>query len=341
MRRGQMAKAAGAVFCLGLVGLNVLAYRQARAFTQFARPGPRTKLGHLTVSESLRILVDGVRVPRPENRRNPSDIGLPYERHVFVGGRGVSLEAWLIPCQEARGTVVLFHGHAASKDSQLREAKALHHMGFNAFLVDFYGSGGSGGSGTTIGFYEAQDVTRAFAYAKELPRSGPVVLFGASMGAVAVLKAVADDNLQPAALVVECPFDTLIGTVRHRFSNRGIPSFPLADLLVLWGGAQEGFNAFGFRPVDLASRVRVPTLLMNGDQDEWVHVDEARAIFDALRGPKALHYFAGVGHDSCLRNRPDEWRRVVEAFLEEHITERRDAAFEKAQSRAGGPQSLE
>ena len=188
-------------------------------------------------------------------------------------------------------------------------------MGLNALLVDFYGSGGSGGSGTTIGYLEALDVTRTFEYARGLPAPGPVVLFGASMGAAAVLKAVADDGLRPAALVLECPFDSLIGTVRHRFANRGVPSFPLADLLVFWGGAQEGFDALGFRPVDLASRVRVPTLLMNGDKDEWVRVDEARAIFDALQGPKTLHYFAGVGHDSCLRNRPDEWKAVVGEFL--------------------------
>ncbi len=153
----------------------------------------------------------------------------------------------MIPRPDARETVVLFHGHAASKDSQLREAKAFHGMAFNALLVDFYGSGGSGGNGTSIGFYEALDVTQAFGCARGLPRSGPVVLYGTSMGAAAVLKAVADDKLQPAALILECPFDSLIGTVRHRFTSRGVPSFPLADLLVFWGGAQEGFNGFRCR----------------------------------------------------------------------------------------------
>jgi alpha-beta hydrolase superfamily lysophospholipase len=62
----------------------------------------------------------------------------------------------------------------------------------------------------------------------------------------------------------------------------------------------------------------VPTLLMNGDKDEWVRVDEARAIFDALKGPKRLQFFPGVGHDSSLRRLPDEWRRVVGGFLAEH-----------------------
>jgi hypothetical protein len=48
------------------------------------------------------VLVAGVEVPRPENRRTPRDLGLAYERHVFAGGRGVRLEAWLVPCIDAR-----------------------------------------------------------------------------------------------------------------------------------------------------------------------------------------------------------------------------------------------
>ncbi len=268
MRRARLVQAVGGILMLGFAGLNAVAYRQAHAFTHFAPAGPRTRSGQLSVAETVQVLIDGVRVPRPQNRRTPADVGLNYERHVFRGGRGIALEAWLVPRPDAYGTVVLFHGHAASKDSQLREAKAFHGMGFNTLLVDFYGSGGSGGDGTSIGYYEALDVTQAFAYAQHLPRPGPVLLYGTSMGAAAVLKAVADDDLRPAALILECPFDSLIGTVRHRFTSRGMPSLPVADLLVFWGGALEGFNGFRYRPVDSAARVRVPTLLMNGDRDD-------------------------------------------------------------------------
>ncbi len=67
---------------------------------------------------------------------------------------------------------------------------------------------------------------------------------------------------------------------------------------------------------------------MNGDQDQWVRVDEARAIFDALKGPKELRYFAGVDHDSCLRRRPEEWKAVVEGFLEDHVIVRAERTNE-------------
>jgi alpha-beta hydrolase superfamily lysophospholipase len=310
------AKPAAAIVVGSFIAVNLVAYRQARAFTHFAPPGHRTRPQQLSTTGMIEVLLTGVEVPRPENRRTPADVGLPYERHVFAGGRSVPLEAWLVPHPQARGTVVLFHGHAGSKDSQLREARAFHEMGLNALLVDFYGSGGSGGNETSIGFYEAQDVSKAFAYAARLPGRGPIVLYGESMGAAAVLKAVADDQLRPAGLILECPFDSLIGTVRHRFTSYRVPSFPLADLLVFWGGVEQGFNGFSFRPAESATRVTCPTLLMNGDRDPWVRPEEARAIFAGLKGPKTLAFFAGVGHDSCLRNRPDEWNAEVSAFLE-------------------------
>jgi alpha-beta hydrolase superfamily lysophospholipase len=315
MRLAVQTRWIGAVLLLGVAALNFTAYRQARAFTHFARTGRRTRPQLLSFGEKAGALLTGVVVPRPENRETPRDVGLAYERHVFPGGRGVPLEGWLIPRAEARGTVVLFHGHAASKDSQLREARVFHEMGFDALLVDFYGSGGSGGDETTIGFYEALDVTEAYKYARGLPQGGPIFLYGASMGAAAVLKAVADDKLRPAGLVLECPFDSLITTVRHRFTGRGLPSFPLADLLVFWGGAQEGFNGFHFRPAESASSIDRPTLLMNGDDDPWVRPAEARAIAGALKGPTTLKFFAGVGHDSCLRHKPDEWKEAVREFL--------------------------
>jgi alpha-beta hydrolase superfamily lysophospholipase len=192
-------------------------------------------------------------------------------------------------------------------------------MGLNAFLVDFHGSGGSGGNETSIGFHEALDVAKAFEYAQRLPQPGPIVLYGASMGAAAVLKAVADHELRPSGLILESPFVSLIVTVRHRFAGLGIPAFPLADLLVFWGGFQSGFNALGYRPAESASRIDRPTLLMSGGSDPWVRPDETQTIFDGLRGPKTLELFAGVGHVPCLRERPEGWKGAVGRFLEQVI----------------------
>jgi hypothetical protein len=313
--RGRAAWLLALVLAL-TAAVNALAYRHAHAFTRFASTGrPTPKPEALSVAEKLHALFAGPVLLRPTNRRTPEAVGLAYERRTFVTGDGVALEAWLVPAAQPRGLVVMFHGYADSKASLLPEARALHELGWSTLLVDFRGSGGSAGDETTLGFREAADVAAAFDHARSLS-ARPVVLFGASMGAAAVLKAMAEYRLDADALLLESPFDRMLTAVAHRCHAVGLPAFPAAQLLVFWGGWQQHFDGFRHNPVDYAASVDRPTLLMQGEADERVSVDEAKAIFDRLRGPKELKLFPGVRHMSLVRARPAEWAAAVETFLE-------------------------
>jgi alpha-beta hydrolase superfamily lysophospholipase len=303
------------LLALALV-LNLVAFRHAYALTHFVHEGRRTRTPPaLTTAEKFMVLVAGPVVPRPRNVRTPTEYGLEYERRLFTAADGVVLEAWYVPAPAPRALVVMFHGHADCKQSLLPPARTLHDMGYATLLVDFRGSGGSQGDRTSVGFHEAADVSAAFAHASALAGGLPVVLHGNSMGAAAVLKAVSDGRLRPAAVILECPFDRFASTVRHRFDTFRIPDFPAADLLLFWGGVQQGFNPWRFNPARYAAAVESPTLLMNGDRDPWVSVSEARNIFDRLRGPKRLQVFAGLGHQSFISARHAEWTAVVGNFL--------------------------
>jgi len=183
--------------------LNLLAYRHAWAMTHFTADGVRTPPPQrLSLGEKLHVLVTGATLQRPRNRVTPESIGVRFERHTFVTADGLRLEAWYVPAAESRGVVLLFHGYADCKASQLDEARIFHELGWSAFLVDFRGSGGSDGGQTSIGFHEARDVVAALAYARTAIGHGPYVLFGGSMGAASAMKAVAE-GARPDALILE------------------------------------------------------------------------------------------------------------------------------------------
>jgi hypothetical protein len=141
------------------------------------------------------------------------------------------------------------------------------------------------------------------------------------MGSVAILRAIAKEGVAPAGIVIECPFDRLLGTVEHRFTAMGLPSFPCAELLVFWGGFQLGMNGFAHNPVEYAASVTCPVLLMHGADDKRVSLVEVGAVYAGLAGEKQLEIFPGVGHESCHRTRPDLWARHVEAFLDRRCPE--------------------
>ena len=61
-----------------------------------------------------------------------------------------------------------------------------------------------------------------------------------------------------------------------------------------------------------------PVLLMNGDRDPWVTVEEAEALYGHLRGPKVFKVFHGLRHQSFLNARPEEWKQSVSTFLADY-----------------------
>jgi alpha-beta hydrolase superfamily lysophospholipase len=261
-----------------------------------------------------RLLLCGVQMARPRSDTTPAEGGLAFETHAVPGEAG-DLAAWFVPHDQPRGVVLIFHGFRNCKANMLPEAKAFHEMGYACFLVDFRGCGDSAGDATTVGYREADDVASAVGYVRKHWPGQPVVLFGRSMGAAAILRAVGMLEVEADALVLECPFDRMLTAVRVRCRLVSGISSPLAEALVFWGGILHGFNAFAHNPADYARNVRCPVLLMHGALDPRVSEKDMQAIHDALAGKKALCSFAGVGHESYVNRRPAPWREQVETFL--------------------------
>ncbi len=303
---------------LGFLALNLMAYFHARAMMCFSRinPSQRTQEPeNLSVFQKAKVLVCGVKIPRPENHKTPADYGLDFETVKFKGAHGLKLEAWRIRAAEGRGTVILFHAYTASKASLLPAAVEFNALGYDTVLVDFYGSGGSEGSETSVGYFEAEDVAAAFRFPRAENPKKPVILYGVSMGAASVLRAVHAHKIEPDALILECPFDRLLTTVQNRFDAMRLPSFPAAQLLVFWGGVQQGFDGFDFNPAEYARDVRCPVLLMHGGADARVKPADVENIVKNLNQASIFKLFPGVSHQSYVTTHATEWRSYVSEFL--------------------------
>lgn len=301
-----------------VVSVNVLAFMQARAMTSFTESGERTgRPERLSVLDRLSVLVSGVNIPRPANRRTPGDFSLSFATHRFSSGSGVTLETWFLPGKNDRLVVAVFHGYAASKSTLLTTAQAFHQLGYATLLVDFYGSGGSSGTGTTIGVKEADDVAATVEYIRRTWPERKIILYGISMGGAAMLRAVAANGVKPDAIIIEATFDNLLKTGKNRFRAMGLPGSPFAELLLFWGSVQNGFNMFGHNPVDYARAVNHPALILHGEQDARTTVDQARSIALAMGVHARFIAYAGVPHMPIVEARPTDWTRDVAMFLEQ------------------------
>jgi uncharacterized protein len=196
----------------------------------------------------------------------------------------------------------------------LDKAAIFRELGYNTFLVDFMGSGGSEGNQTTIGFLEAEQVKTSYEYLAEKGEKN-IYLFGTSMGAVAIMKSISDYGIDPRGIIVECPFGSMYQTVCARFETMKIPTFPMAGLLVFWGGLQNGFWGFDHNPTTYSKQINCPTLVLHGAKDEKVSREEIDEIFNNLTGQKSLKVYEDAGHENYLTKYRSEWTQDIQQFL--------------------------
>ena len=302
----------------GFVVINILAYHHARAMLEYVPGGNRTASPEqLRGWRKLKTLLTGVTLPRPEADIYPDSLGLSYETIRIPVSNEITLDAWYIPAPNATTTALLFHGYQCSKSFLLEETMLFHQMGVSTLLVDFRGSGNSTESYTTIGYDEADDVSAVFAYAHDKWPDQKLLLFGQSMGAAAILRAIAIDKIQPDAIILEAVFDNLLATIRNRFHSMRVPSFPSAELLIFWAGMQYDINGFTHNPVEYAKQVTCPTLMMHGRDDPRAKLKEAKKVYTAIPEGlnKKLVVFDNTGHESYATADPARWRNQVQRFL--------------------------
>ena len=285
---------------------NVIAALHAWSFTHFTETDSEKSSAD---DNALWLVLTGVNNPRPENSFAPAREYQP----ITIEGE-IPTACWFIPSDSAIGTVIVCHGYGGCKSSMLSKADEFLAMHYNVLLPDFMGCGDSQGDQCTIGFYESQQVTSCYNYLKEQGEEN-VVLFGTSMGAVAIMKSLSEDSIAAQCAIIECPFGSMYQTTCARFDMMGLPSFPMAGLLVFWGGVENGFWAFGHNPTDYAKDIKIPVLLMYGEKDPKVSRGEIDEIYANLPGKKELVTFKQAGHENYLNQYRLPWLTAVKGIL--------------------------
>lgn len=296
----------------GFLLLNGIAFMHAWRFTHYPEPKEARTADpeSLSLAQKAMIVFTGISNPKSVN-----EVPRDSVERVLIPSRGEEMEGWWIEVDSAKGIVILFPGYAGRKSDLQTEARAFRELGYHTLLVDFPGHGGSTGHQTSVGFHESADVQATVAYVAGQYPDQDIVLYGFSMGAVAILKALGEAELPVRAAIVGAPFGSLLQTVRNRFTLMGLPSFPFADLLVFWGGIQHGYWGFAHRPIRYAETIQTPILIQHGGKDERAELAGVQAIYEAIPGQKHLSIYEDLAHQSYCRAAPMRWKEEIQSFL--------------------------
>jgi fermentation-respiration switch protein FrsA (DUF1100 family) len=190
---------------------------------------------------------------------------------------GLELMAWHRPPPEGAPVILYCHGNGGHVGYRAERLLRFAQAGYGVLMLEYRGYGGNPGAPSEKGLYADGAAALAFLGREGIPPER-VVLYGESLGsAVAVRLA---RQCRPAALILECPFTSLVDIGRLRY-----PYVPVRLLL------RDRFDL-----IAAIGGVEAPVLVLHGERDGIVPVASGRAVLAAAPEPKEGWFAPQAGH---------------------------------------------
>ena len=241
--------------------------------------------------------------------------------------------------------VILCHGFLSNKHSTTNKVLTakLVEQGIATFRFDFFGQGESEGpfERTTVGLALGQALAALDLVASK--GFGRIGLIGSSFGGLVAVLAAAQFRAAGATLAclgLKCPVPDFEEMLRLEFGPEGIAEWKRTGTIPdVTGGRDRVRLHFGFfedcaghTGYDAAKSISVPTLIVQGDKDEYVPLHQSRRLLEAFQGEKRLQILPGVDHSFTKGEDFRTMTTLLVDWMTRHLAGSRDAPHARASS---------
>lgn len=229
----------------------------------------------------------------------PQSYGLKFEPAEIRTADGETLQAWWVPAERPRGTVLLFHGNAGNISHRLDYLLMFNRLGHSTLIVDYRGYGRSSGTPSEDGTY--RDAEAAWEYLRQARsvKQQDLVIAGESLGGGVATWLAA--KVEPRALLLFSSFTSV--------NDLGAE--------IYWFLPVRLISRMGYDNLRNLERIRSPLFIAHSRDDEIVPYRHGRRLFDAAREPKEFLEMRG-GHNEGFVFARKEWVAQLGAFLDRH-----------------------
>ena len=250
---------------------------------------------------------------------SPESIGVVQEDVRFESENGI-IHGWWLPHLFPKAVLVFAHGYLMNRSEWAALAAYAQRAGYACLVFDFHSHGKSDSGGiVTVGPSEAWDVAAAADYARERMPDTPLALIGSSMGAAASVLAVVDLEVEAECLVLDSCYSTLASAVLGWWNFIGgkvLMTLLAPSVLVAW--AVTRVNPFGVDITRALCNVRMPVLVVHGEDDTLAKPQHARRNYEALSADHDSQFamFHGANHGEAKWSKSADYERLVIEFLD-------------------------
>lgn len=218
----------------------------------------------------------------------------------------VSISSWFYFGDEKYPSILFFHGNGEIASDYHDIGPIYNRIGLNLFVADYRGYGMSGGSPTlTSMIKDAHLIFEGFKQAlKEKGFSCSLFVMGRSLGSASAIELAYHYQSQLSGLIVESGFASMF----NLFEYLGFPASSL------------GFTGTEMPTgLELIRQISIPTLVMHGEYDHIVPVEEGKTIYDNVAAEdKRLLIIPGVDHNTIFVQGMKQYLQVLRDFVLAH-----------------------
>ncbi len=215
---------------------------------------------------------------------------------VLTTSDKVTIKGWHLQCgpENSDRLILLFHGNGGHRGGRGHWYTIAKSINADVLAIDYHGYGDSGGSPSESALIS--DAEAAWKHAVDALKYQPsqIVIVGESLGggvSVQLAAAKCRQKTPPAGLVLSATFLSMVDVASRKF-------YWLPVRMILLDR---------YRSDQHIANVQCPILQFHGDSDTLVPLESAQKLHDlapetSSNGTaKAIHVFAGAGHNDLLR----------------------------------------
>lgn len=230
----------------------------------------------------------------------PADKGLSFEEIFYRTSDGKKINAWFIPAEEARGTILFCHGNGGNIGHRIDFFEIFNKLKLNVFIFDYRGYGKSPGRPGEEGIY--LDAKGAYDYL--LGRAdidkGRIILYGESLGgAVAIDLA---KKIKVSGLIAFGAFTSLCDMGRELY-----PHLPIKLIVT--------------QRYDALSKIKdltIPKLIIHSRDDEIIPFSQGERLYAEASSPKEFFEIRGGHNEAALLN-SGKFSQKINDFLVKYV----------------------
>jgi fermentation-respiration switch protein FrsA (DUF1100 family) len=224
--------------------------------------------------------------------------GLSVQDLYLTSSDGTKLHAWWIPSDQAKFTILAFHGNASNIANRAPTYEFLRDTPVNVFALEYRGYGHSEGAPSESGLYKDADAAYQYLVTTKSIDPRTIISYGQSLGTAVAANLAAHRPV--AAVILEAPFPSASALARKLFWF-----LPGIELLV-HGQLNTTANL---------NKSSAPLLIVHCTQDPVIPYQFGQAVYNAAPESKQFLSVEGLCHEESSLIAPAKYRATLQSFL--------------------------